>query len=302
MRPSRPINLQPSGYLTTTQAKVWLCRLRSVHRPFERLGLIVSREVCLYIGIHALLPVISGYLLRLLDLETGACLDITLKQRFTTGTVFGLLPNQAIIAVGGSFGSSAVYAIALQSYLVSPLAQLLRPRSRPGLQVYGRSTYLFGGRDGAALTSCESLQRVGAAWRTETDMHSPKAEFWPCEYAGEIYLCAPSENGDCLEAYAVRTKVMRTFPGLVTCLSTSSIACFYAGEMLVLPSDGSLLRLQLPSMTIRAGTVGFLADFKASSSTPPVRVGTRIYWVSPDNGAVQVLDAVSRAKQVLGSS
>lgn len=302
MREPPPIHLQPSGYLTSTQGKVWLCRLRGVQRPFARLGVIVSREVCLYIGNHALLPAISGNLLRLLDLEAGTCMDITLKRRFTTGTVFGLLPDEAIIAVGGSFGSSAVYSIALQSYSISPLASLSRSRSRPGLIVYGRSIYLFGGRDGVTLTTCESLPRINASWTKETDMHHAKAEFWPCEYAGEMYLCDPCEDGDCLEAYAVKTKVMRTFPGLVTCVSSSSIACIYAGEMLILASDGSLLRVRLTTMTISKGSAGCLVDFKTSSSTPPVLLGRRIYWVNPDNGAVQVLDPVSRGKEVLGRS
>lgn len=94
---------------------------------------------------------------------------------------------------------------------------------------------------------------------------------------------------------------MRTFPGLITCLPHSSIACIYSGELLILPSNGTLLRLQFPNMTIREDTVGYLADFKADSNATPMQIGSRIYWVSPNNCVLQVFDTVSKAKEVLGS-
>jgi hypothetical protein len=301
MKPRPPIHLPPCDCMTSLKAKVWLYRLRGVQRPFKQLGLNVSREICLYIGHQGLLPAISGNLLRLLNLETGTCTDITLRRSFTSGTVYCVLPDSAIIAIGGSFASSAVYSLSIHTYEITPLSPLLQPRTRPGLQVYAYSIYLFGGRNGAALTACESLQSVSGKWRAEADMYSPKAGFWPCEYAGDIYLCDPCEDGDCLEAYTVRTRTIRTFPGLITCLSHSSIACIYAGEMLILPSNGSLLRLQFPKMTIREGAVGYLADFKAESNVTPMQVGSRIYWVSPGNCVIHVFDAVSKAKEVLGS-
>ena len=298
--PLPPIHLPYSHQATTDQAKLWLYWLKTSEQRYRRLSANIIREVCLYIGSRLILPAINGNLLRLLDLERGGCVDVDLKRRFTSGTVFCLLPSTAIIAIGGSFASSSVSCVTFPDFSIRSLSSLLRPRTRPGLYVSSTSIYLFGGRNGVSMTSCESLLTLDSQWRYEVDMFSPKSAFWPCEYAGEIYLCDPNENGDCLEAFSIAKRAIRTFPCVLTSSSLSSVACIYADELIIALSSGDLMRIDLKTVTVREGNIGYLAGFKADSNVLPIRAGRRLYWVRPDNGSIQVLDVVSKAMEVLG--
>lgn len=250
--------------LSPLQSQIWLISLKSQVQPFSHLSRNVLREICDYLRIPLILPVLYGCNISFHCFESGVVTTVKLPVAFSDGAVCCVYEEEAL-CLGGDPPSAEVYKINLTSLVFDTLTPMRRARAWPGILTFGSSVYVFGG----FLRSCEKLQ--AEVWTSLPDMLSAKCAFTPVACSELILLCAFASD---VESFHTKKEVFQRLPLQLPGNSSPSLA-FLAGDWLHVLGRERAVRWKMG--TEKVETWSLQRAFQGCTGVA-LRVGDRIYW------------------------
>jgi hypothetical protein len=222
-----------------------------------------------------------------LDLRTQQTTQHTISVNFSVGGSYLELDRNTLLCIGARPPSSAVYALNLLTFQLSPLPALSIPRNAPGVAKAVGNIYAFGGfYPPNHLKSSEKCSLVNKQWQPIASMQHARSDFTPCIFRDLIYLVDGKEHRT-VESFCPLTETFTVLPiSLPTRFAyDSDTAAFVAnGELCLLTH-----RKQLARWEIVAGNEFrmFKTDRACGSSQAPLIMNSLVLIASSSNGKVE---------------
>lgn len=275
-----PRKAKLAAYTSSPKAlKSLLLQLHLLTLQFQRIPLVLIREICGFIGNSRLLPGVQGNILKVYDLDTGEIRVKSLSIRFSIGTVFTHIDSSNCLCSGGSPANSRSYILHLQSGYIQNTRKMIIERGFSGVILHDKAVYVFGGKQHEALKACERFHLSGRRWKGLPDMNSGKYGFNPCLYAEEIYLIGVERNTCQAEAFSPFYHQFRLLSFTLQEAHIGTISLINAGEICVLMGSRRVAKGKMQAeLELEVGEMWVEDRGCMVSSTTPVSVGWGCYW------------------------
>lgn len=222
-----------------------------------------------------------------LDLRTQQISQHTISVNFSVGGSYLELDRNTLLCLGARPPSSAVYALNLLTFQLSPLPALSTPRNAPGVAKALGNIYAFGGfYPPDHLKSSEKCSLANKQWQPITSMHYARSDFTPCIFKNLIYLVDGKEHRT-VESFCPLTETFTVLPiSLPTRFACDSDTAAFVvnGELCLLTH-----RKQLARWEIIAGNEFRISktDRACGSSQAPLIMNALVLIASSSNGKVE---------------
>lgn len=184
----------------------------------------------------AVIPGLWEGRLQIFQVNSHHC-DSFPQEKLNSGTVFCMLDDQRVLAVGGFPATSSVFSISTATGSFTPMQSLNQPRGFPGIFKYSSLVYIFGGLADDILTSSEKYHLDKWNWSPLPALHEAKYAFSPCMLRACLYL--PEFQTCCaLEEFSIAYETSRLLLIDLGELRGWTVSWTHCGDLVLLTSQG----------------------------------------------------------------
>ena len=267
-----------------TYTCIYILFVRLHSRIHGRLSLNICREVFIYIPLEQryLASILNKQLL-VYDLHTPTS-QVTSNRMKLNLTAKGLVMvgDNELFIVGGEV-NRVVLRVDIWTGKVRKEGELRVVRRWPGVVVYMKYVWVFGGNTGPSLSSVDRFDRRKNAWEPARDMLTSKTSFTPCVHQGFIYLAEMSPVRKQLERLEPETQEYVVLGVELWHSLYSSVAVIVNGELLVVNFSnevgtwriGSSATQLTPSTDIHLHEI-----YSTFTNMAPVHCRDAYYWLN----------------------
>lgn len=274
---------------SANEAKVWL--LYGYTRQFPRMSRVVLREVCQYLGDYVLLPCFGEVISALPTL--GGCRTDELEEYLGGSWMFCLVSDKLVLGVLKKIAREIGIRIVQKkrkganpkekkcpTHEVRSVGSLTSARESPGLGWSGEFVYAFGGNSPPkTLSFCEKYSLKTQSWTSlRHHMNGRKFCFTPCWVRSEFYLCCPTADARCFEAFCPATETFRQLPASHNNPQPGCISFATSSTLYVLAPGHEIVKWRLATLEAEPEHLQYTLTWQlkvTQSNIAPVKLGER---------------------------
>ena len=231
------------------------------------------------------LPSVYGDRLEMHDLVGGKPAEsFPLSHKFSAATMFCMADTTRVLCTGGCDPYvKDTYWLCLQAHALTRTADMVTARGWAGVVKVGNWVYAFGGNV-PKRTESEKFSLDGNTWKELPPMTEARYAFTPVSYADYIYLTELYQFKK-IERFNLASETYSPLPVSLPQSSSNTINFMHEQEIVFLTKEMQVWKWSMETGEATYEPMEGVPECRhLCSNCPPVRVGSRVFFVIYNSG------------------